>query len=402
MHDIITGSNTNSNSAPYYPAASGYDLCTGWGTPNGSNLITYLTSAETSHGVVPFYTFTGGADGTQPSGPLAVDTNGTLYGTALGGGSGSNGTIFSISSDGTGFTTLYNFTNGTDGAAPASGVILSGSTLYGTAWGYVGYPGTVFSIGTNGSSFTTLHQFAGGSDGQNPLAGLALYGSTVYGGTESAGSYGYGTLFSVGTNGSGYSVIHQFTGGSDGGSLQVALTLVASNFFGAASLGGADGYGTIFSLTASGSLTTLYNFTGGSDGAYELSQILVSGTNLYGTTQNHGAYNGGTLFSLGTNGDGFALLHSFETSGNDGYHPSCIIQYGGTIFGNTYYGGDYGEGELFSIGTNGANYEILYSFSGRADGAQADGLMLATNGMLYGTAPYGGAHGKGTLFAFAP
>lgn len=44
FHDIIVGNNTWSNSPNAYYATNGYDLCTGWGTPNGNNLINELMS----------------------------------------------------------------------------------------------------------------------------------------------------------------------------------------------------------------------------------------------------------------------------------------------------------------------------------------------------------------------
>src|SRR5665647_556844 len=98
------------------------------------------------------------------------------------------------------FTTLYSFTATTsdypyinsDGAYPFAGLILSGNTLYGTAHGG-GSPGdgTVFAVHTDGTGFTTLHNFTGGSDGNLPVAGLILSGNTLYG-TAANGGRGYG------------------------------------------------------------------------------------------------------------------------------------------------------------------------------------------------------------------
>jgi hypothetical protein len=42
FHDTTTGNNTNSGSPTKFFAVTGYDLCTGWGTPTGSNLINVL------------------------------------------------------------------------------------------------------------------------------------------------------------------------------------------------------------------------------------------------------------------------------------------------------------------------------------------------------------------------
>jgi len=134
------------------------------------------------------------------------------YGTTYAGGTNSNGAIFSVSTNGNVFKRLYSFTaldpdTGTnkDGANPGAGLILSGNTLYGTtsAGGSGGY-GTVFAINTNGTGFTTLHGFTAtsgslstNSDGANPAAGLILAGNTLYGTTSQGGTNGNGVLFSL-------------------------------------------------------------------------------------------------------------------------------------------------------------------------------------------------------------
>ena len=99
----------------------------------------------------------------------------------------------------TGFTNLYNFSDGTDGANPHAGLLLSGNTLYGTAQlgGSAGY-GTVFGLNTNGAGFTTLHGFIGGADGANPYASVILSGNTLYGTAAEGGSSNAGTVFSLG------------------------------------------------------------------------------------------------------------------------------------------------------------------------------------------------------------
>src|ERR1039457_1227975 len=109
------------------------------------------------------------------------------------------------------FTLLNNSTN-SDGAYPYAGLILSGTTLYGTAvrGGSSSY-GTVFAVHTNGTGFTNLHSFTApsatspytNSDGADPFAGLILSGNTLYGTATYGGSSGYGTVFAINTNGTG-------------------------------------------------------------------------------------------------------------------------------------------------------------------------------------------------------
>src|SRR5262249_19816257 len=160
-------------------------------------------------------------DGARPTARLILSGD-TLYGTAEEGGTGGTGTVFTIHTDGSGFTTLHNFSARTtspsgipinsDGAYPNNGLILSGNSLYGTAnqGGSSGF-GTVFKLNTDGTGFRTLHSFTAldnnvrNSDGANPLAGLILSGDTLYGTTTTGGRTnvggitmgGRGTVFAV-------------------------------------------------------------------------------------------------------------------------------------------------------------------------------------------------------------
>jgi uncharacterized repeat protein (TIGR03803 family) len=83
--------------------------------------------------------------------------------------------VFAINTDGTGFTNLHSFASSSDGANPYGGLVLSGNTLYGTAsQGGSHSDGTVFAINTDSTGFTNLYNFTGGSDGANPYCGLVL------------------------------------------------------------------------------------------------------------------------------------------------------------------------------------------------------------------------------------
>jgi len=119
----------------------------------------------------------------------------TLYGTTTGGGSSGNGMVFAVNTDGSVFTNLYSFSGGSDGGAPYAGLILSGNTLYGTTAGGGSLAnGTVFALHIDGSVFTNLYNFTGGSGGGAPYAGLILSSNTLYGTTAGGGSSGKGTV----------------------------------------------------------------------------------------------------------------------------------------------------------------------------------------------------------------
>ncbi|MGO8926848.1 MAG: choice-of-anchor tandem repeat GloVer-containing protein [Limisphaerales bacterium] len=127
----------------------------------------------------------------------------TLYGAATG-GSGSNGVIYSINADGSGFTNIYSFTASTsydnsDGATPQPGLVLSGQTLYGMASaGGISNRGTIFQLNTDGTGFVKLYDFGTSTNnGYQPCGGLILFSNTLYGTTWTGGPGGDGTVFAL-------------------------------------------------------------------------------------------------------------------------------------------------------------------------------------------------------------
>jgi len=136
-------------------------------------------------------------DGANPMGGLVLSNN-ILYGTAAAGGSWGAGTVFAVNTDGTGFSVLHSFTGGSDGNRPDGGLILSGNTLYSAAYaGGSSGLGTVFAVNTDGTGFTNLYDFTGGSDGANPVGGLIISSNTLHGTARYGGTSGNGTVFSL-------------------------------------------------------------------------------------------------------------------------------------------------------------------------------------------------------------
>jgi len=225
------------------------------------------------------------SDGEQPFGDLAVSAS-TLYGTTMSGGDYGMGTIFAVGTDGTGFAVLHHFANvltywftNMDGVRPDGGLILSGNTLYGTATrGGISSWGTVFKINTDGTGFTVLHSFTApygngspitNSDGAAPAGDLLLSGNTLYGTTQNGGTGGYGTVFAINTDGTGFKTLYNFTalisytngfGGviqtnSDGASPTGGLILSGNTLYGTTFEGGIEGNGTVFRISFSPQLT---------------------------------------------------------------------------------------------------------------------------------------------------
>src|SRR6266542_644321 len=152
-------------------------------------------------------------------------------------------------------------------------------------------------------TFTSLHSFTA-SDGAGPYAGLILSGNTLYGAAETAdfgGSSGFGTVFKVNTDGTGFTNLHNFTG-SDGARPEAGFILSGNTLYATAAEGGPSGNGTLFAVNTDGTgFTTLYNFTGGDDGAFPDTGLILSGNTLYGTAYYGGSSGNGTLFAVNTN-----------------------------------------------------------------------------------------------------
>jgi uncharacterized repeat protein (TIGR03803 family) len=136
-------------------------------------------------------------DGVYPQAGLIL-LGSTLYGTANSGGTSNFGTVFAVNTNGTDFRNVHSFSSVSDGANPQAGLLSIGSTLYGTAnSGGSSNFGTVFAVNTDGTGFANLHNFSFASDGSNPDAGLILSGNTLYGTAYNGGAFGNGTLFSL-------------------------------------------------------------------------------------------------------------------------------------------------------------------------------------------------------------
>jgi uncharacterized repeat protein (TIGR03803 family) len=208
------------------------------------------------------YAFTGERDGAQPYGNITFDSNGSLYSTTHQGGVDDLGTVFQLTPTQTGWvkTTVHDFTGGSDGSLPYAGLISdSAGNLYGTtSAGGSSNAGVVFELTRNGSGwdFRVLHTFIGCST-CGPIAPLAVDATgNLYGTTLATGGPGDGVVFELSPSEGGwiYSILHQFTGGSDG-AFPVAPVLIdgSGNLYGTAMLGGdgscGDGCGVVWEIT---------------------------------------------------------------------------------------------------------------------------------------------------------
>lgn len=240
-----------------------------YGGTNGAGTVFKLNTNGTGYTVLKY--LDGQTEGGWPRGALALSGS-ILYGTTelfpYNNGSGVvAGTLFKLNTNGTGFSVLKYFTNHFDGTGPWAGLLLGGDTLYGTTvQGGTNNTGVVFKLNTNGTGFTVLKHFNTklgpgnppyfNSGGVWPYAGLLLSGNTLYGTAREGGPASGGTVFQVNTDGTGFTVLKNFSYAS-----------------------------------------SVINYPN-SDGAHSRARLVMSGSTLYGTTYEGGQFARGTVFKI--------------------------------------------------------------------------------------------------------
>lgn len=281
-----------------------YSSDTSGGT-QGFGSIFKVSSAGT---VSTIYNFRGSSDGSNPS-QLIQAADGNLYGT-------NTYSFFKVTTSGT-FTLIHTFNQATEGTTVDYGVIQgTDGNFYGFAnqGGVNGY-GTVFKI-TAAGVVTVLHNFNmtdGWGPGLSPAQGSDGY---IYGTTSVGGSFGRGVIFKVSTTGSGFTVLHNTNGTTDGyGSASSLIQATDGNFYGVMGTDSGLGSGTIYKITPSGSFSTLYTYN-----TTQLDYVssLVQHTNglLYGSMGIGGTSNVGLVYSYKIGAAKFARLAT--TSGKIG------------------------------------------------------------------------------------
>ncbi len=243
-----------------------------------------------------------------------------------------------------------------------------------------------------------------------------------------------------------YTILHDFTGGSDGGYPRGGLTIdAAGNLYGTTDQGGNTGVnctgqgntgcGTVFQVLPNGALLTLYTFTGGSDGAHgDGRPVFGHDGSLYGHTNGGGAFGFGNVYKLTPTRLCITVacpqihlvwkqspIYQFP----DGiritfFGPSADLVFdpAGNIYGARFNGGLQNAG-VCNFGDCGYVYKLtrsgdawsetpVYKFTGNSDGLGPSGLTLRPDGTLYGVTLYGGdlncipPEGCGAVFQLTP
>jgi uncharacterized repeat protein (TIGR03803 family) len=356
------------------------------------------------------YNFYGWPDGQDPSVAMIRDAAGNLYGTTATGGVFTWGTVFKVSKSGS-ETVLYSFcsaSNCSDGELPRGGLTRdSKGNLYGTtSSGGASSGGAVFELSKSGKE-TVLYSFCTETkcaDGSYPNAGLIRDShGNLYGTTAKGGAYGNGVVFKLDATGS-ETVLYSFTGGADGSNPYAGVIRdAAGNLYGTTSSGGSSGYGLVFMLSTTGTLTVLHSFAGGTtDGCNPLgTPVMDDDGNLYGTTSgcgSSGSASYGIVWKVTANSTE-TVLHNFAGYPSDGAVPwaGVILDAKGNLYGVTSSGGASSVGTVYELRKKGS-LTLLHSFDG-LDGEYAyGGLVRDAKGNLYGTAVEGGEYHYGTVW----
>lgn len=339
-------------------------------------------------------------EGENPQGNLVVLGN-SIYGTMVYGCDEEDGSVFRVDVDGGDFVTLSCFVSEGGGSRPYGGLVESGGQLFGTRRNSgFGGNGDVFTIATNGSAIPPLYSFSGDMNGGSPEGSLVFSGGKLYGTTKDGGTNGSGVIFSINTNGTGYVVLHRFAGSMRGALPEAGLVIANGRMYGTTTEGGTAGVGIVFAINTDGSrFRVLHEFAGEPDGAYPAAHLVISGNTLYGVAREGGEFNDGTVFSLKTDGSAFTRLHSFADEIDGRIPQAALLIVNGTLVGTTYRGGPEGAGTVFALTPDGSAFTNWYNFTGGDDGRRPWSPLVRIGDRLYGSTWSGGAEGNGTIYS---
>ena len=316
------------------------------------------------------------------------------------------------------FSVLHYFTDGNDGGNSMAGVTVGGAgTLYGTTSEARGQSGVAFKLTEKGSGWilNPLHDFTGGSDGVSPESGLVIGPNGGLYGTTDMGGFGVGTIYELRPPANACktaicywneTILHAFTGNqSDGGFPEYGNVIFdqAGNMYGTGSAFGPADCGVVWKLVPSGGGWTesvLYFFTGGNDGCSPASGVVFDPAgNLYGTTS--GGLFGGTqtIYQLAPSNGGWTENTLVALNSTTGTHSfgTLISDAAGNFYGTAFDDGPSGGGTVFELSPSngGWRFSLVYGFSSCNPWA---GVTLGPDGNLYGVCDNGGANAEGWLF----
>ncbi|MCX2742515.1 MBG domain-containing protein [Mangrovivirga sp. M17] len=395
--------------------------------------------------------------GSSPSGQVLLNEAGDrLYGVTLNGGANNSGLVYSIDIDGTDFTVLHEFEN-INGSNPNGQLLLSSGVLYGTARsGGANSDGVIYKINTDGTGYSVIHNFNDALTGSNPRTGMIEIGGILYGTAYSGGANGSGTLFKIKTDGSMMAVIADMP--ADASNPSTKLILGTDNIiYGTTENGGNNDAGSFFKVQPNGSGFEVFKIFNASNGSNPSSSLIeLSSTEILGTTFTGGNFNAGVLYKVNKDGTGYTKLIDFNSTSSRSKPKGNIIKtslntliipltqqsenvianpYGGFVqsnfsgtistefylpetggfdlqtsivkasdgryYGSTFRGGDFDKGVIFSINSDGSDYQELITLGGNELRETYTDILEHSNGKMY-VVTSGNSNGRSYLISFTP
>ena len=306
------------------------------------------------------------------------------------------------------FTTIHTFPDQRLGSYPTGLLYQNGFLVGATSAAGPAGSGNLFKLELATGSVNVLYDFAtpaeGGQavDGVDPEIAPTSRGGALIGVTPFGGSGGYRTLYRLDVATRTETILHNFSGMPDGIVPSSRLLVINGAFYGTAGGGGDAQNGLIFKFDpVTNTLTTIYSFTGQADGGGPQGRLIYQDGCLFGVTGGGGATMGhkhgqGTVYKLDLATKALTVLYTFYLPNGDDPHDLTLHDH--TLYG-VAGGGKYNDGQTFSIDLNTGVEKVLYTFQGGDDGELPVTTPIFFRGVLYGTTPYGGPSGGGTLYS---
>jgi uncharacterized repeat protein (TIGR03803 family) len=253
---------------------------------------------------------------------------------------------------------------------------------------------------------TVLHSLTADTDGSNPRGSLILASDgNYYGTTFSGGSGGGGTLYRYSPSGN-FTLLYSFPTTAAYAPSANPIEAADGNLYGTLYSGGTAQYpgGGIYKYDmTTGQVTIVYNFQ---SGGYPISDLTDDGNgNLYGTAAADGVNGSGSVWTWNYKTNSYSTVYSFASSGCNLPESDVVLASDGLLYGSATSGGAGGAGCLFTLKTDGTGFADIYDFDFGNDGGEPlGGLTEASDGKIYGWSQAGNAYDNfgGTLYSITP
>ncbi len=345
-----------------------------------------------------------------PLANLLETRDGHLVGTGGRGGLYQFGAVFRANKDMTEVDILHDFGSvPDDGETPSTAMIEGGDgRFFGvTPYGGTDGSGVLYSLAPTSGEYQVLHRFRANSDGSGPFGGPILWDNDwLIGSTLLAGPANAGTLYRIRTDGSDFQVIKVFGGQTDGNAPLGDLVLSADGeIYGVTAQGGLFGMGCVYRAHVTDQSYQVLHHFGiiPGDGAVPRAGLTLGRDGkLYGTCASGGASDAGVVFCLNPDGSEYDIIQHLNTTPESPFLvTSALVQWSdGLFYGTSNFGGAFEGGTVFSVDPDGGEMKILVDFEPRSSNEHTPvgGLMLASDGSLYGTCSQGGPTDSGSVF----